>query len=83
MKLKENQQIHLKSNSDKSNDKLLILYTIKRMLIETVSLTKRRKYWVRFSMIPIYNSDNELSHSIQRDITEKKTRKEKNNSLEN
>lgn len=49
--------------------------------IETISLTKNKEeYWVRFSMIPIYNSDNELSHwiSIQRDITEeKKQEKEK------
>ncbi|MDI6050990.1 PAS domain-containing protein [Flavobacterium sp. XS2P24] len=50
-------------------------------LIETISLNKNREeYWVRFSMIPIYNSENELSHwiSIQRDITdEKKQEKEK------
>ena len=50
-------------------------------LIETISYTKNKEeYWVRFSMIPIYNSDNELSHwiSIQRDITEeKKQEKEK------
>lgn len=49
--------------------------------IET--LTKKRnkeEYWVRFSMIPIYNSDNELSHwiSIQKDVTEeRKQEKEK------
>ncbi|MGZ9735841.1 PAS domain-containing sensor histidine kinase [Flavobacterium sp. GNP002] len=50
-------------------------------LIETISLNKKREeYWVRFSMIPIYNTENELSHwiSIQRDITdEKKQEKEK------
>ncbi|RTY87772.1 PAS domain-containing sensor histidine kinase [Flavobacterium sp. RSP15] len=50
-------------------------------IIETISYTKNKKeYWVRFSMIPIYNTDNELSHwiSIQRDITdEKKQEKEK------
>lgn len=50
-------------------------------LIETISYTKNKdEYWVRFSMIPIFNSDNELSHwiSIQRDITEeKKQEKEK------
>ena len=50
-------------------------------LIETISYTKNKdEYWVRLSMIPIYNSDNELSHwiSIQRDITEeKKQEKEK------
>jgi PAS domain S-box-containing protein len=50
-------------------------------LIETISYTKNKdEYWVRLSMIPIYNADNELSHwiSIQRDITEeKKQEKEK------
>ncbi|TRX41333.1 PAS domain-containing sensor histidine kinase [Flavobacterium restrictum] len=49
--------------------------------IETISYKKNRdEYWVRFSMIPIYNSDNELSHwvSIQRDISdERKQEKEK------
>jgi PAS domain S-box-containing protein len=53
----------------------------KECLIETISLNKKREeYWVRFSMIPIYNTENELSHwiSIQRDITvEKKQEKEK------
>ncbi|MGO4904368.1 PAS domain-containing sensor histidine kinase [Flavobacterium sp. W20_MBD1_R3] len=50
-------------------------------IVETISITKdKREYWVRFSMIPIYNADDELSHwiSIQRDITEeKKQEKEK------
>ena len=49
--------------------------------IETISYKKNREeYWVRLSMIPIYNSENVLSHwvSIQRDITEeKKSGKEK------
>ncbi|TDE43897.1 PAS domain S-box protein [Flavobacterium rhamnosiphilum] len=70
-------------NSD-SNELEKLLVAIKNKeecLIETISLTKNKEeYWVRFSMIPIYNSDNELSHwiSIQRDITEeKKQEKEK------
>jgi PAS domain S-box-containing protein len=70
-------------NSD-SNELEKLLAAIKNKeecLIETISLTKNKEeYWVRFSMIPIYNSDNELSHwiSIQRDITEeKKQEKEK------
>lgn len=50
-------------------------------LIETISYTKNKEeYYVRLSMIPIYNLDNELSHwiSIQRDITdEKKQEREK------
>lgn len=41
--------------------------------IETISHRKNNEeYWVGFSLLPVYNSDNELSHwvSIQRDITE-------------
>ena len=49
--------------------------------IETITKKKNKEeYWVRFSMIPIYNSDNELSHwiSIQKDVTEeRKQEKEK------
>ena len=43
--------------------------------IETISYKKNKEeYWVGFSMLPVYNSDGELSHwvSIQRDITEAK-----------
>lgn len=43
--------------------------------VETISYTKsKQEYWVNFSMLPVYNSDGELSHwvSIQRDITEEK-----------
>jgi PAS domain S-box-containing protein len=50
-------------------------------VVETISYKKNRdEFWVRFSMIPIYNVDNELSHwlSIQRDVSEeKKLEKEK------
>ena len=70
-------------NSD-ANELEKLLTAIKNKeecLIETISYTKNKEeYWVRLSMIPIYNSDNELSHwiSIQRDITEeKKQEKEK------
>lgn len=49
--------------------------------IETLTKkNNKEEYWVRFSMIPIYNSDNELSHwiSIQKDVTEeRKQEKEK------
>ena len=44
------------------------------------NFNQKEEYWVRFSMIPIYNSDNELSHwiSIQKDVTEeRKQEKEK------
>jgi PAS domain S-box-containing protein len=70
-------------NSDKQEYKKLItaLKNKKECLIETISYKKNKEeYWVRFSMIPIYNSENELSHwiSIQRDISdEKKQEKEK------
>lgn len=70
-------------NSDTNElQKLLIaIENREECLIETISLTKNKEeYWVRFSMIPIYNSENELSHwiSIQREITEeKKQEKEK------
>lgn len=49
--------------------------------IETLTRKKNKEeYWVRFSMIPIYNNDKELSHwiSIQKDVTEeRKQEKEK------
>ena len=43
--------------------------------VETISYKKsQEEYWVSFSMLPVNNSDDELSHwvSIQRDISEKK-----------
>ncbi|MFV5686775.1 PAS domain-containing protein [Flavobacterium sp. GB2R13] len=70
-------------NSDKQEYSKLTtaLKNKKECLIETISYKKNKEeYWVRFSMIPIYNSENELSHwiSIQRDVTaEKKQEKEK------
>ena len=45
--------------------------------VETISYTKNKdEYWVNFSMLPVYNSEGELSHwvSIQRDISEEKKR---------
>ena len=47
----------------------------KECLIETISYSKtKREYWVRFSMIPIFNTEGVISHwiSIQQDITEEK-----------
>ncbi|WP_035673514.1 PAS domain-containing protein [Flavobacterium sp. 83] len=70
-------------NSDKQEYKKLYaaLKNKEECLIETISYKKNKEeYWVRFSMIPIYNSENQLSHwiSIQRDVsTEKKQEKEK------
>ncbi len=43
--------------------------------VETISYKKNNdEYWVSFSMLPVYNSERELSHwvSIQRDISEEK-----------
>lgn len=49
--------------------------------IETLSSRKNQEdFWLRFSMIPIYNLDNELTHwvSVQKDVSEeKKQEKEK------
>ena len=70
-------------NSDKQEYKKLInaLKNKEECLIETISYKKNKEeYWIRFSMIPIYNSENDLSHwiSIQRDVSiEKKQEKEK------
>ncbi|MEO7975821.1 PAS domain S-box protein [Flavobacterium sp.] len=44
-------------------------------LIETINYSKLKKeYWVRLSMIPIFNPEGDISHwiSIQRDISEEK-----------
>ena len=64
-------------NSDEQEYSKLInaIKEKKECLIETISYKKsNEEYWVRFSMIPIYNSENKVSHwiSIQRDITEEK-----------
>lgn len=56
----------------------------KECLIETISYKKsREEYWVRFSMIPIYNSENKVSHwiSIQRDVTEEKNQEKEKEQL--
>lgn len=53
----------------------------KECVVEMISYKKNREeFWLHFSMIPIYNSEREISHwiSIQRDITdEKRQEKEK------
>jgi PAS domain S-box-containing protein len=70
-------------NSDQQEYKKLISALKKKQecLIETISYKKNKEeYWVRFSMVPVYNTENELSHwvSIQRDVSEeKKQEKEK------
>jgi PAS domain S-box-containing protein len=75
--------IFIGPNSDKQEYKKLItsLNNKEECLVETISYKKNREeFWVRFSMVPVFNSENELSHwvSIQRDVTEeKKQEKEK------
>ncbi|MEZ7500673.1 PAS domain-containing protein [Flavobacterium sp. Arc3] len=70
-------------NSDKNNI-IKIINAIKNReeaVIEMIAYTKNHEeFWLRFSMIPIYDSENELTHwvSIQRDVSEeKKQEKEK------
>ncbi len=70
-------------NSD-TNEHKKLLRAIKHQeecLLESISYKKNKEeYWVRLSMIPIYNIENELSHwiSLQRDISaDKKQEKEK------
>lgn len=70
-------------NSDITDIKKIVgaIKNRKESLIEMIGYKKNREeFWLRFSMIPIYNSENELSHwvSIQRDVSdEKKQEKEK------
>ncbi len=70
-------------NSDINDIKKIIkaIQNKEESLIEMISYRKNREqFWLRFSMIPIYNSENEISHwvSIQRDVSdEKKQEKEK------
>lgn len=64
------------NSDDKEYEKLInAIKEKKECQVETISYTKNKKeYWVNFSMLPVYNSDGELSHwvSIQRDISEQK-----------
>jgi PAS domain S-box-containing protein len=65
------------TKSDSSQLKKLVkaIKNEEEFYIETITYTKQKKeYWVRFSMIPIFNSDAKISHwiSIQRDIAEEK-----------
>jgi PAS domain S-box-containing protein len=52
--------------------------------IETLTCKKdKEEYWVRFSMIPVYNADHELSHwiSIQKDVTEERRQEKEKEQL--
>ncbi|MEN2413762.1 PAS domain-containing sensor histidine kinase [Flavobacterium mesophilum] len=64
-----------KSDSEELKKLLRAIKNEEECLIETISYTKQKEeYWVRFSMIPIFNNEGSISHwiSIQRDITEEK-----------
>ena len=64
-----------KSDSDELKKLLRAIKNEEECLIETISYTKKKEeYWVRFSMIPIFNNEGVISHwiSIQRDITDEK-----------
>jgi PAS domain S-box-containing protein len=71
----------LNSDDDALNQLFNAIDQKKECQIETILLSKiKKEYWVRLSMVPIYNSEKELSHwvLILRDITqEKKQEKEK------
>jgi PAS domain S-box-containing protein len=63
--------------SDKTNIKKIIsaLTNREESVIEMIAYTKEQEeFWLRFSMIPIYNLENQLSHwvSIQKDVSEEK-----------
>jgi PAS domain S-box-containing protein len=64
-----------KSDSEELKKLLRAIKNEEECLIETTSYTKQNEeFWVRFSMIPIFNSEGIISHwiSIQRDITDEK-----------
>jgi PAS domain S-box-containing protein len=64
-----------KSDSAELKKLLKAIKNEEECYIETISYTKKKEeYWVRFSMIPIFNYDGMISHwiSIQRDITDEK-----------
>ena len=52
--------------------------------IETVSIRKNgEQFWLRFSIIPIYNKENELTHwvSMQKDVSEEKRQEKEKEQL--
>lgn len=54
--------------------------------IEIISYRKNgEEYWVRFSMVPVFNAENEHTHwiSIQRDVTESKNQEKEKEQLIN
>lgn len=64
-----------KSDSEELKKLLKAIKNEEECLIETITYTKNKEeYWVRFSMIPIFNNEEIITHwiSIQRDITDEK-----------
>ena len=64
-----------KSDSEELKKLLKAIKNEEECLIETITYTKNKEeYWVRFSMIPIFNNEEVITHwiSIQRDITDEK-----------
>ncbi|MFH6999869.1 PAS domain-containing protein [Flavobacterium sp. FlaQc-57] len=64
-----------KSDSEELKKLLRAIKNEEECLIETINYTKQKEeYWVRFSMIPIFNNEGVISHwiSIQRNITDEK-----------
>lgn len=64
-----------KSNAAELKKLLKAIEKGEECLIETINYNKAKKeYWVRLSMIPIFNQEGSITHwiSIQRDITEEK-----------
>jgi len=64
------------NSDDQEHEKLVnAIKEKKECQVETLSYKKNKEeYWVNFSMLPVYNSDGDLSHwvSIQRDVTDQK-----------
>ncbi|MDR7210393.1 PAS domain-containing sensor histidine kinase [Flavobacterium piscis] len=64
-----------KSNATELKKLLNAIKKGEECLIETINYSKsQNEYWVRLSMIPIFNPEGDISHwiSIQRDISEEK-----------
>lgn len=81
--------LHFKGEKSNSNEIEKLTECIKNKKeceIEIISYKKNGDaYWVQFSMVPVFNSDNENTHwiSIQRDITERKTQEKEKEELIN
>jgi PAS domain S-box-containing protein len=81
--------LHFKGEKSNSNEIEKLAECIKNKKeceIEIISYKKNGDtYWVQFSMVPVFNTENENTHwiSIQRDITERKTQEKEKEELIN